>query len=298
MLDAFAANQAQAFAGYTGADSIAATRLRNGSTIRGSILRDEPDMDGTTESQLATLAAAARTRDQTRPTYVNFSKGNVNGWNLSRSLSLADKQAYCASADIPSVDFYGFTDPWEGYPGTTGYARAMDQLRAACGNAKPLWAFVETTRPFSDGRRITADQFEAAVWTLLASGADGIELFIHDFGPGGMGEDALLRDPAAADVKARVGDVDAQIRAVAPLLHQADTTARSSTADVRVLGKQGGVVAMNLATSARTTTVTTSCAPGTTLAVTGEGRTVTVGTGGTFTETFSGYQHRTYTGAC
>ena len=50
----------------------------------------------------------------------------------------------------------------------------MDAMKAACGD-RPIWGFVETTRPF-DASRITPEQFEVAVWTLLASGADGIEL--------------------------------------------------------------------------------------------------------------------------
>jgi hypothetical protein len=254
-------------------------------------------MDGTTAAALAALANTARAGSPSRPTYVNFSKGIVNGWNLSTSLSLAAKQAYCASADVASVDFYGFTDPWEGYPGTKGYARAMDAMRASCGS-KPIWAFVETTRPFADGRRITADQFEVAVWTLLASGADGIELFSHDFGPGGMGEDALLRDPAAADVKARVGQVSTQITGAADLLNRADKTANSSSSDVRVLGKDGGLVVVNLATSPSTTTLTTSCAAGTTLRALGGNRTATVAAGGSVSLSLAGYEHVAFSGSC
>ena len=296
VLDAFAAAGAQSFAGYTGASSLAALKLRNASTVRGYLLRDEPDMDGTTAAQLAADAAAARAADPSRPNYVNFSKGIVNGWNNGVSVSDADKRAFCASADIASVDFYGFTDPWEDRPGATGYARAMDAMRAACGT-KPIWAFVETTRPF-DAARITADQFEVAVWTLLASGADGIELFVHDFGPNGMGEDALLRDPAAAAVKTRVGVVGSQIRAVAPLLHQADKPVASTSTDVRALGKQGGIVAVNMSTAARTATFTTSCLPGSTVRVVPENRTVTVDSSGRFTDSFAPYQHRVYSGSC
>ena len=276
VLDAFAAAGAQAFAGFTGASSLAAVQMRNGSTVRGYLLGDEPDMNGTTAAQLAAQAAAARAADPSRPTYVNFSKGIVNGWNNGVPLSDADKRAFCASADIASVDFYGFTDPWENRPGASGYARAMDAMRAACGN-KPIWAFVETTRPF-DATRITPDQFEVAVWTLLASGADGIELFIHDFGPNGSGEDALLRDPAAAAVKARVGVVGAQLRAAAPLLHQADRPASSSNGNIKVLGKPGGVIAVNMSTGTQTATV--SCA------------------GITTTQSFAPYEHRIIAGSC
>ena len=136
---------------------------------------------------------------------------------------------------------------------------------------------METTRPF-DASRITPDQFEVAVWTLLASGADGIELFIHDFGPGGIGEDALLRDPAAAAVKARVGVVGAQLRAAASLLHQGDKPASSSNANVRVLGKPGGIVAVNMSTGPQTATV--SCA------------------GITTTQSFVPYEHRILAGTC
>ena len=248
----------------------------NGDRVRGWLLADEPDMRGITEEQLAAQAAQARAGDPSRPTYVNFSKGIVNGWNLSRALTEQDKREYCASADIASVDFYGFTDPWEGRPGAAGYARAMAAMTAACGT-RPIWAFVETTRPF-DATRITPDQFEVAVWTLLASGADGIELFIHDFGPNGWGEDALLRDPAAAAVKARVAVVGTQLRAAAPLLHQADRPASSSNANVKVLGKPDGIIAVNMSTGTQTATV--SCA------------------GITSTQSFGPYAHRIIAGRC
>jgi hypothetical protein len=297
MLDAIAGAGAQAVAGYDGAGTLTALGLRNGSVVKASLLGDEPDMNGTSAAQLAALASTARSAVPSRPTYVNFSKGIVNGWNLSTALSPADKQAYCASANIASVDFYGFTDPWEGYPGAKGYARAMDAMKAACGS-KPIWGFVETTRPFSDGRRITADQFEVAVWTLLASGADGIELFSHDFGPGGMGEDALLRDPAAAAVKARAAVVGSQLAAAAELLNRADKPAISTSVDVKVLGKEGGLVVTNMSTSASSTVLTTSCAAGSSLRAIGGTRTVTVGAGGGFSLSLNPYEHLALTGTC
>ena len=271
VLNAFGAAGAQALANWdTGAPAMEAKP--NGSTVRGHILADEPDMNGTTPAQLASKASAARAGDPNRPTYVNFSKGIVNGWNNGVAVTAADKRAYCASADIASVDYYGFTDPWEGRPGAVGYAEGMDALKAACGNDKPLWGFVETTRPF-DSTRITPAQYEVAVWTLLASGADGIELFIHDFGGGGGWEDALLRDSAAAAVKARVDVVSDQIAAVAPLLNQADATASSTNGNVRVLGKTSGAVIVNMATTSQTATLTTPC--------------------GTTSVTLASYEHRT-----
>ena len=271
VLNAFGAVGAQALAGWD-AGAPAMEAKPNGSTVRGHILADEPDMNGTTAAQLASKAQAAHSGDPNRPTYVNFSKGIVNGWNNGVALSAADKRAYCASADIASVDYYGFTDPWEGRPGAVGYAEGMDALKAACGNDKPLWGFVETTRPF-DSTRITPDQYEVAVWTLLASGADGIELFIHDFGGGGGWEDALLRDSAAAAVKARVDVVSDQIAAAAPLLNQADATASSTNGNVRVLGKTSGAVIVNMATTSQTATLTTPC--------------------GTTSVTLASYEHRT-----
>ena len=259
MLDAFKAAGAQASAYYDDTTNPTSTQLeagRNGDTIRAHVLEDEPDMKGMTAAQLAAKASKAHSGDPSRPTFVNFSKGIVDGWNNGVWLTLNDRKAYCASADIASVDYYGFTDPWMGRPGATAYAEGIDALRAACGNDKPLWGFVETTRPF-DSVRITADQFEVAVWTMLAAGADGVELFVHDI-PAGW-EDALLRDSAAAAVKTRVGVVTGQIRAVSGLLHQADAPASSDVAMVRVLGKTGGWVATNMATSAQTATLTTPC---------------------------------------
>ena len=113
---------------------------------------------------------------------------------------------------------------------------------------------------------------------MLAAGADGVELFVHDIlRPLGW-EDALLRDSAAAAVKTRISVVGAQLRAAAPLLHQGDRPASSSNSNVRVLGKPGGIVAVNLTTAPQTTTV--SCA------------------GMTVTQSFLPYEHRILAGAC
>ena len=131
--NALAANGAQAFGRYS-TQALQQVRTLNGDRFRGWLLEDEPDMRGITEEQLSTQAAQAHVGDPSRPTYVNFSKGIVNGWNGSRQLTQQDKREYCTSADIASVDFYGFTDPSEGQPGAPGYARAMDAMKAACGD--------------------------------------------------------------------------------------------------------------------------------------------------------------------
>ena len=78
--NALAANGAQAFGGYS-TQALQQARTLNGDRFRGWLLEDEPDMRGITEEQLASQAAQAHTADPSRPTYVNFSKGIVNGWN-------------------------------------------------------------------------------------------------------------------------------------------------------------------------------------------------------------------------
>ena len=172
-------------------------------TVRGWLLGDEPDMNGI-DRGAAGRSGGRRPApaDPSRPTYVNFSKGIVNGWNNGGPLT--ERTSAITAPQRTSLPSTSTGSPTRGRAGPA--RRATRGRWQPCGGLRhpPIWAFVETTRPF-DATRITPDQFEVAVWTLLASGADGIELFIHDFGPNGSGEDALLRDPAAAAVKARVG---------------------------------------------------------------------------------------------
>ena len=86
--NALAANGAQAFGRYS-TQALQQVRTLNGDRFRGWLLEDEPDMRGITEEQLSTQAAQAHMGDPSRPTYVNFSKGIVNGWNGSRQLTAA-----------------------------------------------------------------------------------------------------------------------------------------------------------------------------------------------------------------
>ena len=95
----------------------------------------------------------------------------------------AERAAWCAPVDVPSVDYYGMTDYYEPAKnkGAWTYGRAIDNLEKAC-PGKPTWSFVEVTQPWDgSANSATPAGIRAAAWNAVIHGADGVEWFIHDF---------------------------------------------------------------------------------------------------------------------
>jgi hypothetical protein len=279
---------------------------------------DEPDGRNISPAQNQTANDGLRAADPTRPVYQNFTKGIYPGnWTTD-----ADKRAWCASADIVSLDFYASTDPWEspnGHLGPFHYGRAVDAIHQYC-PGKPALAFMETSQPFNSSNRIYPWELEAGIWNQIVHGASGIEYFVHDFYTADGGSN-LWTDAVAKPVADRMTAVDQAVTSFAAQLNSPTVSGISATGQngvpVSTLGKDDGGKLWLLAqadgdpahalsnTTPMTATITlpSAVAPGTVLDVVGEGRTVTANAGGQIVDTFGtktesgktfGYQEHIY----
>lgn len=281
---------------------------------------------------------ANRTQDTTRPQHINWGKP-MGGWYYSASggydtgSAEGDLKLYQESCDLSSVDYYWWTDPWENKPNAFGYGVSVDAQRhyARLDRVdKPLWMFVENSRPWDiTSPAITADQMEAAVWNSIVHGARGIIYFIHDFGGGASGAaaergvwSAGYYDRTMGDaIIARMKTVNARLKSLAPVLnspeigtihpttgreqHAAFVTVSSSTSGVPIdvmvrqyAGKtyifaQASGSASRLASAATTGTFTWHQTLTKTLTVRDEARTVAM-TNGVWTDSFAPYQLHIY----
>ena len=164
----------------------------------GHMLFDEPDMRGTEVEvgRVLATADAARAADPTRPVYVNFGKGVALPFYRQQDDLMAE---YARACDICSVDYYPINDEYEppGNKGIEAVGLAVDRLRRFTGDAKPVWAFVETTRIRDESPAApTPAQARSEVWMALVHGARGIQYFAHSFAGNRLWDDALLYDQA------------------------------------------------------------------------------------------------------
>lgn len=289
-------------------------------------LDDEADMrrwDPKDESAYPTNYRAygdrVRAADPSRPVYSNFGKGMaVPGWNGYHAESPGgtgtyggDMAQFCASSDIVSVDFYGYTDPWEqaSQRGAWTYGRAIDSARKNCGD-KPVWGFVEGAHPWQEsaadapGSTITPAQMEAAAWNVAAHGANGLIWFAHHFDKTGTTyEDGMLRLPAN---RAKAGEVSKALKAIAPVLNATPIEGEVSVASadgvpVTFQHKRAGddyIVAVadgneRLPLSGTTTATFTVPIERGLAEVVGESRTVPIA-GGKLIDQFGPYGHHVY----
>jgi hypothetical protein len=212
-------------------------------------LDDEPDIrrDNAADTTIyptnfKTFGDKVRAADPTRPVYANYGKAMaVPEWNGYHEESpggtgtyAGDMDLYCSAVDVLSVDFYGWTDPYErpDQKGAWTYGRAIDSARQNCGPDKLVLGFVEgahpwqSTAPDAPDSTITPDQLEAAVWNVVAHGANGLIYFAHHFdNTGTVYEDGMLRLPA---VRARVGEVNQVLTDLAPVLNAKPVTGEVS----------------------------------------------------------------------
>lgn len=167
--------------------------------------------------------------------YANFGKG-VTFWENDKNASKFVNNY----ADIISADNYWFTDPnicssSEGgqlLPEPAPLASADCRLAANYGwtverlrslvepaGSKPVWAFVEVGRPFSDAesRSITIPQIRGAVWSSLIHGARGIVYFNHSFS-GDCASQNVLRDCGEV-LRSGLKEINREVAKVAPILN-------------------------------------------------------------------------------
>jgi hypothetical protein len=158
--------------------------------------------------------------DPTRPILLNLGQGVAwDGWHGrgERSGRAEDYPEYVKGCDIASFDIYPVTHPHPEVKGKLEFVgRGVQRLLAAGGGNKPVWALIETGHVHDADRRPTADEVRSEVWIAIASGAQGIVYFAHEFEPG-FRADALLQH---AEIAAEVRTINAEVLAMAPVLNR------------------------------------------------------------------------------
>ncbi|MEU4695274.1 beta-galactosidase [Actinoplanes sp. NPDC023714] len=279
--------------------------------LTGYHLGDEQDMSTNpkhiTPKEVTEQAQRIKALDPSRPIYNNWGKAfALYPWVGAHDDEAGLKQ-YCSEVDISSSDYYAATDGYE--PADKHlpnyYGQAVTNTRNLCGASKPAWGFVETGHPFADAPgnwppfskdgTIEPAAVEAAVWSMLAHGANGIVYFVHDFFKGGLTEDGLFDHPETVKTVTRV---NAEVQSLAPILNAqrqpAGLTAKGADATLRA-DKQGTyVVAAENTGNGGDASFTVAAAAGATVEVVGENRTVKADASGTFTDEFDGWGHHVY----
>ncbi len=212
-----------------------------GKAIVGWMHRDEPDnaqgrrLEGYAPPipphEVVAFYERMHRADPTRPILLNLGQGAAwDGWHGrgERSGHPEDYPEYCKGCDTVSFDIYPVTHPHRDVAGKLefvghGVTRLVEWTRGA----KPVWACIETSHVGNADRRPTPEQVRAEVWIAIASGASGIIYFAHAFEPKFV-EAGLLSHP---EIAAAVRDVNAEVRAAAPVLStpRADAGVRTVT---------------------------------------------------------------------
>ena len=265
--------------------------------ILGWTQQDEPDNaqpDGKggygpciAPSQIQSLYQTMKSKDATRPVFLNVGQGVANDAWVGRgscSNQPQDYPEYAKGADIVSFDIYPINSGLD----ITLVPLGVDRLNQAVQNKKPVWNWIECTRIDQANPKPTPDQVKSEVWMSIIHGSMGIGYFVHQFTPT-FDEKALLDD---ATMKPAVAAIDQQIHDLAPALNtppitNAVTEQSSSKVDFLVK-RQGGklyVFAVSMTSSQTTATFTLSHDAFATATVLGENRTVTV-SGGAFEDDF------------
>ena len=158
--------------------------------------------------------------DPTRPILLNLGQGAAwDGWHGrgERSGRAEDYPEYVKGCDLASFDIYPVTHPHQDVKGKLEFVgRGVQRLLAAGGGKKPVWALIETGHVHDADRRPTADEVRSEVWIAIASGAQGIIYFAHEFEPE-FRADALLQH---GEIAAAVRAINAEVLALAPVLNR------------------------------------------------------------------------------
>jgi hypothetical protein len=292
------------------------SRSAVGSETAGWVLTDEIDMQqanasgaAAARSQLSSIVAGLPSDGRLR--YTNYGKG-VIFWN-----SDSDAEQYVNDfQQVVSTDVYWFTDAElcsesqggrlfrlgrdltsaechraSNYGAQVARVRALDAMD---GKRMPVWAFVETGHPFSDGqagtRSIAPAELRAAVWHSLIAGARGIIYFQHSFGGSCIGDHHTIRSNCEG-TRPVVVSTDAQIRSLAGVLNSPTLTAGfTASSSVKAMAKWSGqnlyVFAGSAANASSTATFSIPCVGNATATVLGENRTVAV-SNGSFADQFA-----------
>ncbi|QQR53264.1 hypothetical protein IPG36_03405 [bacterium] len=203
---------------------------------------DECDMgyggcSGTEQQQLATQTSfvnKVKAYNDGRFVHANFGNGILRTfWSpttMNQQVQLmdsasADKYTY-TSPDVASIiDGVHDAPDWPNgvpVPRSYSYGWQADQMKRfqSPASPRPIWTFVETAMPYigeAGARTILPEQMEGAVWSAIIHEARGIAYFQHNNGTGTCSANYSIVDCPA--VHAKVKAVDADVRALAPVLN-------------------------------------------------------------------------------
>ena len=245
-----------------------------------------------------------RAADPNRPVLLNLGQGVAwDGW-IGRGVRTGhpeDYPRYVKGCDIASFDIYPVVSTRRQVAGNLWYvARGVQRLVKWTGGVKPVWNCIECTRISNTKVKPTPHQVRAEVWMSIIHGSRGLIYFVHQFKPRFI-EAALLHDRR---MLAAVTKINAQIRALAPVLNSPDirgaVTVTSSAAKVPIavmVKRRGGAtyvfaVAMRNAPTTGTFRVKLKDQPQA-VEVLGEGRKLKAKSG-RFTDKFGPYDVHLY----
>jgi hypothetical protein len=248
---------------------------------------------------------AMTAKDATRPVFLQFGQGVAGDRWVGRGSECAGRldlyPEYIKGADITSFHVYPLNADDPAVKGKLWlYATGVDRLRAWSRYTKPVWPVIEATGFSDPARKPTPAQIKAEVWMSLVHGAMGIVYFVHVFKPTFI-EAGLLAD---ATNSAAVSAINAQIRALAPVLNSAPLAGAATvmSSDPRVpidfVVKRQGDASYLFAVAMRDGQVNADIslrgAPaGATAEVLGEGRRIPL-VDGKFRDSFAGYAVHLY----
>jgi hypothetical protein len=281
------------------------------SETAGWFLYDEIDMccgppgfDGGNGYDMLDDVLAGLPRDG-RLRYNNYGKG-VLEWQSDADAArfINGRNGANSYQQVVATDLYWFTDPNAlsnpryGFGSSYGDdVRKVRRLDAMDGARMPVWHVVELGWPFTEGaaaggRHILPDEIRSAVWHVIIAGARGIVYFDHNFGPGTPG--SIILRQGYAENRAMAKSVNAQIKALAPVLNSPFVTSGHSASDtmdgaVRYMVKWSRGKFYVFAGADRgggTATFSIPCVGDATAVVEGESRSIPVN-GGSFTDSFA-----------
>jgi hypothetical protein len=168
--------------------------------------------------------------------HVNYGKG-LTIWYREGFRTDAQNECYVNHpwVDLLSVDTYYLTDQATGQWRRFGYSYGTDieQLRrwdATDGQRKPMFLFVELGPPgFGETFAPQPAEVRSAVWHSIIAGARGVAYFDHNFGTdGGVRHPSTIVDGGYPQIYDMAKAVNAQIRALAPVLNSQTVTSGHS----------------------------------------------------------------------
>ena len=205
----------------------------NAQIIKAWMHGDEPDNaqplpggghgDCILPNEVVSKFAAIRSRDPTRPVFLNFGQGVVNeAWRGRGSLcSRIGHDAYYRAAsrgaDILSFDIYPITEHRQ--PHVQGrlelVAGGVANLKQWSTTDQRVWAIIGTTHIYDPKRRPTPAEIRAMAWMAIVRGARGLVYFVHEWQPS-FSSNAIFRYP---EISAAVTVLNSEIRNLAPVIN-------------------------------------------------------------------------------